>query len=145
MKDYFKKLKYLLTVKDLTFTLLIFAIILLLAFCKGEAMMDVTFGDDAVDVITDRYTMNIPYDMVSSIEIAEYSEDDEQVNGRSDITLRTGVWKSEKWGEYYACIDLQTNKCIVVHLNDGRIFVFSHASDKTVAEEYEILLSHLNP
>lgn len=144
MKNYFLKLKQLFSVKDLMFTGLLFGIILTMAFCKGENMMDVIFGNDAVDIVTDRYSMNIPYELVDSIEIAEYSEDDEPINGRSDIALRSGVWESEAWGEYYACIDLQTDTCILVHLNDGRLFVFSHDSDKTVAAEYETFLSHLN-
>lgn len=144
MKNYFLKLKQLFSVKDLMFTALLFGIILTMAFCKGENMMDVTFGETAVDIVTAKYTMNIPYEMVDSIEIAEYSEDDEPVNGRSDIALRSGIWENEAWGEYYACIDLQTDTCILVHLNDGRLFVFSHESDKTVAAEYETFLRHLN-
>lgn len=144
MKNYFLKLKQLFSVKDLMFTALLFGIILTMAFCKGENMMDVTFGETAVDIVTAKYTMNIPYEMVDSIEIAEYSEDDEPVNGRSDIALRSGIWENEVWGEYYACIDLQTDTCILVRLNDGRLFVFSHESDKTVAAEYETFLSHLN-
>ncbi len=143
MKEYFAKLKSLFRWRDIVFTLILFAIMLSMAFCKGENMMDVTFGDQAVDIVTAKYTMNIPYEMVESIEIATYSKDDEQINGRSDIALRTGIWKNESWGEYYACIDLQTNTCIVVHLNDGRVFVYSHESDKTVAEEFETFQNHL--
>ena len=142
--SFFKKLKALFSVKDLMFTALIFVIILTLAFCKGENLMDVTFGDEAVDVITAKYTLNIPYDMVDRIEIQTYSEDDERMGGKTDITLRTGLWKNEVWGEYYSCIDLQTDTCIVVHLNDGRTFVFSHRSDEQVAEDFETFQSHLD-
>ncbi len=143
MKEYFAKLKYLFKWRDVAFALVIFAIALVFAIFSGENMMDVVFGENAVDVVTDQYTMNIPYDLVDSIEMATYSKDDENVDGKSDMVLRSGIWKSEAWGEYYACLDLQTDTCIVVHLTDGRVFVFSHESDKTVAEEFETFQSRL--
>lgn len=143
MKEYFAKLKYLFKWRDLIFALLMVSIVLVFAFCAAEDLMEVTFGEDAVDIVTAKYSMNIPYDMVESIEIDTYSKSDEDVDGRDDMVLRSGIWMNEKWGEYYACLDLQTKNCIVVHLNDGRIFVFSHQSDKTVAEEYETFQSYL--
>ena len=144
MKEYFAKLKYLFKWRDVAFTALVFAIILTMAFCKGENLMDVTFGEEAVDVVTAKYTLNIPYDMIESVEVATYFDEDERINGKTDITLRTGVWKNESWGEYYACIDLQTSKCILVHLNDGRLFVFSHKSDEKVESDFATLQSYLN-
>ena len=127
------------------FAVLIFAIVLLLAFCRAERMMEVTFGDTAVDIVSERYSMNIPYEMVESVEVAPYFEDDEDIDGKEDITMRTGLWKNEVWGEYYACMDLQTDNCVLVHLNDGRLFVFSYKSDETNIQACETLLSHLNP
>ena len=145
MNDFFAKLKYLFRWRDVLFALLIIAVAIGMAFCTAGNVMEVTFGEAAVDVVTAKYTMNIPYDMVESIEIAEYSEDDEIIDGKNDITLRTGIWKNESWGEYYACLDLQTDTCILVHLNDGRLFVFSHKSDEKVASDFAIFQSYLNP
>ena len=144
MKEYFAKLKYLLKWRDAAFALLMVGVVLLFAFCAAEDLMQVTFGEDAVDVITDKYTMNIPYDMVESVEVADYDKKDEDIEGRDDMVLRTGIWANEAWGEYYACIDLQTKKCILVHLKDGRLFVFSHKSDETVVAECETFQSHLD-
>ena len=145
MKDFFAKLKYLFRWRDVLFALFLLGITILFAFCSSENMMDVTFGDEAVDIVTKKYTMNIPYEMVESIEIAPYYEDDEQIRGRSDMALRTGIWKNESWGEYYACLDLQTDTCILVHLNDGRLFVFSHKSDEKVASDFAMFQTYLNP
>ena len=143
MKDFFAKLKYLFRWRDVLFAVFLIGITVLFAFCNAENMMDVTFGDEAVDIVTKKYTMNIPYEMVESIEIAPYSKDDEQVKGRSDMALRTGIWKNEFWGEYYACMDLQTDTCILVHLNDGRLFVFCQKSDEQVRKDFETLQSYL--
>ena len=144
MKEYFAKLKYLFKWRDVLFAALMVAIVLVFAFCAADDLMEVTFGETALDVVTDKYTMNIPYDMVESIEIGVYDKDDDDIKGRDDMVLRTGHWVNEHWGEYYACLDLQTSKCILVHLKDGRLFVFSHKSDETVVAECETFQSHLD-
>lgn len=144
MKEYFAKLKYLFKWRDVAFTVLIFAIILTMAFCMGKTMMDVTFGETALDITTSRYSMNIPYDMVKSVELGRIDGDDELLSGVADIALRTGQWKNEVWGEYSACMDVQTDNCVLVHLNDGRLFVFSYESNETNEEAYETLLSKIS-
>ena len=144
MKDYFAKLKYLFRWRDVLFAAFLIGIAVLFAFCSAHNMIEVTFGEEAVDIVTSKYSMNIPYEMIASIEIASYSDDDEQVQGRSDMALRVGTWKNETWGEYHACLDLQTNTCVLVHLNDGRLFVFSQKSDEQVQSDFDTLQSYLN-
>lgn len=146
MKDFFAKLKYLFRWRDVAFAAVLLGLTMTLAFCKSSNMMDVTYGDEALDVITDRYTLNVPYNVVDRIEIATYDADDEPVSGRGkdDMALRTGIWTNENWGEYYACIDRQTDTCILIHLKDGRLFVYSHKSDEKVRSDFEIFQSHLN-
>ena len=144
MKEYFAKLKYLFKWRDLAFTLLLFTLILTVAFCKAEDMIKVTFGEEALDVVTNRYSMNIPYDMIESVEIGNVDKDDEIIQGKGDIALRTGHCLNENWGEYYGILDLQTDKCVVIYLDDGRVFVFSHMSDEKVTEDFNTLMSHLD-
>lgn len=144
MKEYFAKLKYLFRWRDLAFTVVLFVIILTIAFCRAEGLVKVSFGDDAVDIVTDKYAMNIPYDMVESVELGQIDEDDDLLNGVGDIALRTGQWYNEVWGEYSACMDVQTDNCVLVHLNDGRLFVFSYDSDEANIQAYETLLSKID-
>ena len=144
MKDFFAKLKYLFRWRDVLFAVFLVGLAMLFAFCSAENMIDITFGDEAVDIVTAKYTMNIPYEMIESVEVGTYSKEDEQVTGRSDMALRTGVWKNEAWGEYHGCIDLQTDTCVLVHLKDGRLFVFSHESNEKVISDAQTLKSHLN-
>ena len=144
MKEYFAKLKYLFKWRDLAFTVLLFTLILTVAFCRAEDMIQVNFGEDALDVMTNRYSMNIPFEMIESVEVGTLDKDDEIIQGKGDIALRTGHCTNKDWGEYYGIIDLQTSKCVLIHLNDGRLFVFSHKSDEKVQQDYETLLSYLN-
>ena len=144
MKEYFAKLKYLFKWRDLAFTVLLFALILTVAFCRAEDMIQVNFGEESLDVVTNRYSMNVPYEMIESVEIGILDKDDEIIEGKGDIALRTGHCTNKDWGEYYGIIDLQTSKCVLIHLNDGRLFVFSHQSNEKVQEDFNTLQSYLN-
>lgn len=144
MKEYFAKLKYLFKWRDLAFTVLLFALILTVAFCRAEDMITVTYGEEAVDVMTNRYSMNIPYEMIESVEIGTLDKDDKIIEGKGDIALRTGHCTNKDWGEYYGVIDLQTSKCVLIYLNDGRLFVFSHQSDEKVQSDAATLQTYLN-
>ena len=144
MKEYFAKLKYLFKWRDLAFTVLLFALILTVAFCRAEDMIQVNFGEDALDVSTSRYSMNIPYEMIESVEVGVLDKDDEIIQGKGDIALRTGHCTNKDWGEYYGVIDLQTSKCVLIYLNDGRLFVFSHQSDEKVQSDAATLQTYLN-
>ena len=144
MKEYFAKLKYLFKWRDLAFTVLLFTLILTVAFCRAEDMIQVNFGEDALDVSTSRYSMNIPYEMIESVEIGTLDKDDKIIEGKGDIALRTGHCTNKDWGEYYGIIDLQTSKCVLIYLNDGRLFVYSHKSDEKVQSDVATLQIYLN-
>lgn len=144
MKEYFAKLKYLFKWRDLAFTVLLFGLILGIAFCRGQNLVEVTFGEQAVDVVSAKFGMNIPYDMIESVQLAEVCEDDKIVNARADMALRTGQWSSAVWGEYSACVDMQTNVCVLVHLHDGRYFAFSSKSDAFTRQACDTLLGKIN-
>ena len=143
MKEYFAKLKYLFKWRDLAFTVLLFALILTVAFCRAEDMIQVTYDEDALNVVTSRYSLNVPYEMIESVEIGDLDKDDEIIQGKGDIALRTGHCRNKDWGEYYGVIDLQTRTAVLIHLNDGRLFVFSHQSDEKVLEDAQTLQSYL--
>lgn len=142
---FWQKLKYLFSTKDLIFTILIFVVVIAFAMCNSATLVTVTFGEDSVDIVSAQFSMNIPYDMVESIELVDMPEAGEVVKGKDDIALRTGVWNNEVWGEYHACQDLQTDNCIAVYLDDGRVFVFSRKSNEDTAADFEIFQGYLTP
>ena len=78
------------------------------------------------------------------MEVGALDKDDEIIEGKGDIALRTGHCTNKDWGEYYGVIDLQTSKCVLIYLNDGRLFVFSHQSDEKVQSDASTLQTYLN-
>lgn len=140
---FWEKFWKLVSKKDLVFVTLIILIAVIIPLVQSANNVKVTFGEDAVDIVSRRYTMNVPYEMVESIELTELPDGGENLSGRDDMVTRTGKWKNEVWGEYYACLDLQTSQCVVIHLNDGRIFVFSRKSNEDTISVYETFQNHL--
>lgn len=140
---FWEKFWKLVSKRDLIFVAVIFAVVIVMTFFETANKVRVTFGDESVDIKSPRYTMNIPYDMVDSIELMDLPGGGKDVNGKDDMVTRTGVWENEVWGEYHICANLNSTNCVVVHLNDGRVFVFSNKNNETTAENFETFDSYL--
>ena len=140
---FWEKFWKLVSKKDLVFVTIIFAIVIVMTFVETATKVKVTFGDESVDIEAPRYSMNIPYEMVDSIELTEMPDRGEVVEGTDDMVSRTGTWENETWGEYYVCANLNSTNCVVVRLADGRIFVFSNKNNETTAENFETLEAYL--
>lgn len=139
-----KKILQFFSGKDALFLVVIFAVVAIVSLVKPSENVQTKFREDSVDILSAKYTMNIPYDMVSSVELMDIPETGEIIEGDDNISTRTGLWKNEAWGEHYRCIDEMTSNCVVVHLNDGRIFVFSNGNDEQTVGSYESLQNRLD-
>jgi len=137
-RDYF-------SVKHILFAVIVILIFVALGLMDSASQVKVTFEDQQVLVKTDRYVLEVPYADVDTVELTEFPKDGiEIVNGADDGTMRTGQWTNESWGEHYICMDLESKSCIVVRLNDGRIFVFSGKDDAQTQQHYETFLTYLD-
>lgn len=141
---FWEKFWKLVNKQYLIFGLVLFAFVIGTSLIESVNKVKVSFDEDAVNIHTSRfYSMNIPYDMVDSIELAQMPEPGENLKGKDDMTVRYGQWRNETWGEYVVCADLDATDCIVIHLDDGRIFVFSRRNNEATAEDFATFQSHL--
>ena len=129
--------------KDFLFGILIFVLVLLISIFQPSNKILVEFGETAVDVKSAQFTMNIPYTMVETIELVDRPDPGKEVDGHDDMILLTGTWENDTWGEYTACIEGATDNCIVVYLNDGRIFVISRRDNEETTKVFEEFQLHL--
>ena len=137
-----KKFWQIVSKKDFIFGLIILALVVVFSF-KPSNKVRFSFGEDSVDIRSTKFSMNIPYDMVVSAELMDMPAAGERIEGNDDMTLRIGHWENETWGEYYVCANLNCTNCVAVHLNDGRIFVFSYKSNAKTAEACQMLLDRI--
>ena len=137
-KDYF-------SIKHMLFAVALFAILIPFAIRDSNNQVKVSFDDTSVYTSSNKYSLTVSYDQIDRVELAVLPEAGEKVeDGYDDDILRAGKWINDTWGEYYITADLDTSNCVVMHLTDGRIFVFSSKNDETTAEHYQTLLTHLN-
>ena len=124
-RDYF-------SLKHILFAIVLMGLMVLLAINQSANTVKVYFENTEVQVISAKYSLAIPYDIIQSAELVDLPFEGERVvHAYDDDTLRAGVWNNETWGEYHIVADLDAKNCIAVRLNDGRLFVFSHKDNAT--------------
>lgn len=133
-----------ISTKDFGFGIILFALVIAVSILQPSNKIIFEFGDDAVDVKSSKYKMNIPYEMVDFIELVEKPDMGTEVKGHDDMILQTGTWTNEAWGQYENCTEIATDNCIVIHLDDGRIFVASRRDNEETAAIFEEFQSYLN-
>ena len=137
-----KKLWQIVSKKDLIFGLIVFALAILISM-KPSNKVRFYFEEDAVDIKTTKFSMNIPYDMIDRIELVDKPEMGEEIDGYTDNVIQTGQWKNDAFGEYTACIEVYTDNCIVIYLDDSRLFVVSRRDNEETQRVYEEFLTYL--
>ena len=136
-RDYF-------SVKHILFATALMGLMIFFAVRQSNNTVKVYFEEDQVVATSAKYSLGMPYDQIASAELTAIPfEGDRVASAYDDDTLRAGVWHNETWGEYYIVADLDAKNCIVVTLNDGRIFVFSHRDNATTEADYQTLMGHL--
>lgn len=131
--------------RQLLFGLFLFAVMIPIAVLDSNTQVKVSFYDTDFYIKSDKYTMSVPYDIIESAELTALAEPGERVEHSYDNdVLRAGVWKNETWGEYHIAADLDTGNCVVLRLNDGRIFVFSCKNDAKTEKLYAELMTHID-
>lgn len=137
-----KKFWQVVSKKDLIFGLIILALTIVISL-KPSNKVRVQFEEAGVDIVTTKYSMNIPYDMVASIALVEKPELGEQIDGYNDNIVAYGIWKNDTWGEYTACIEIATDNCITIDLTDGRLFVISRRDNEETASVFKEFQSRI--
>ena len=131
--------------RQLLFVLFLFALLIPVAIWDSDAQVKVTFNDTAVNIKSDQLKMTIDYSLIESAELAPMGDRGTDIGEdvHDDGLVRTGLWSNADWGEYHICADLDTSVCVVVHLHDGRTFVFSRKNDTATEEDFNTLQLHL--
>jgi len=140
-----KKIWAVLPKRDVMFILFLFVMTVIIAFFDGANAVKVSFRKESVDIRADKYSMNIPYDMVTRAELVDLPQFGEPIDGMGNQSVHTGFWKNGTWGEYYICVDSDAKNGIVTYLNDGRIFVFNCKNEDKTQKIFEEFLAYLEP
>jgi len=140
----FMKFRDYFSLKHIVIAVVILAVFVLFAVIDSDGQVKVYFEENTVSAVSDHYVLEIPYSQIASAELTLMAEAGREVeNCVDDKIVRTGCWENDDWGEYFICADMDANNCIVIHLNDGRIFVFSRKNDAETEKLYQTLQTYL--
>lgn len=138
------KFRDFFSLKQILFTVLVLAVFIVLGVLDSGRQVKVSFDDTVVKVRSDYYQLEIPYEMIASAELEQLSEAGREVeNCVDDKIVRTGCWENDAWGRYYICADMDVQNCVVVRLDDGRVFVFSRKNETETEKLYQTLQTYL--
>ena len=138
-----KKFWQLVSKRHLVFLLVIFALAILLSIHTSSNRVKVHFGEDLLAINSSKYSMNIVYTDMDDIDLVDSPDLGTMVEGNNTASLRSGEWENELWGEYSLCMDPDASQCIVIHLKDGRVFVFNRKDNAETSKLFETLQTYL--
>lgn len=142
--SFWQKVKALVSWKYLISGLVFIVLAVCLSFIDSADDVKVSFDTDSLTVTSKLYNMKISYDEIERAELTQIVDRGENIDGKDNLTLRTGKWKNDVWGEYHICADLDCTNCIVLHLTDGSTYVFSRLSNKETEALHAELLTHIS-
>lgn len=138
-----KKFLNSVTGRYLIFGLCLFAVVIGVSMVEAHFRIEVTVTDADISVGSNRYNLRVEYDLIETLELVEMPDRGENIDGRDETSIRYGIWSNDTWGEYTVLAVPNATNCIVLHLNDGRTFVFNARSNDYTAEIFAELQSHL--
>lgn len=133
------------SLKHILFALFVMAVMIPFAISQSNNTVKVNVNERQVLARSSRFQMLVDYDIIDSMELVPLAEAGEKLSEDSydDGIVRYGQWKNSVWGEYTVCADADVESCIVLHLNDGRIFVFNRKDAAETESIYRQLLEKL--
>ncbi len=132
-----------ISTKDFGFGIILFALVIAISLFQPSNKVIAEFEEDSVTFKSSKYVINVPYNMVEEIQLTDKPDMGTEVEGHDDMILQTGTWENETWGKYTQCTEIATDNCIVIRLNDGRIFVVSRRDNAETAQVFEEFQSYL--
>lgn len=125
------------------FGLCLFLVVIGISFIEAYNRIQVEFSNTEINITSNKFSMCVEYDLIESIELMDMPDRGESTGGSDDGSIRFGDWTNETWGDYVSLSIPHATNCVVIHLNDGRTFVFNSRNNDTTAEIFATFQSHL--
>lgn len=124
--------------KNSIFIILIFAVVLFYVFSGGSVGISLDFGEEALIISASDYDWTIPYDQIESLKLTELTNTGVLVEGIDKRTLNCGTWKNDIWGEYVLCVNPNIDRCIVITIENGDIFVLNYENGDSTEQLHKM-------
>lgn len=130
--------------KNSIFIILILSIMLFYIFSGGSVGISLDFGEEALTLSAADNDWQIPYDQIASLKLTELPNTGAMMEGIEKRTLRCGIWENEVWGQYTLCIDPRIDRCIIVTMNSGDVYVLNYESNESTVQLHQMFTDLLH-
>ena len=128
----------------LIFGLCLFVVVIGVSMVEAHFRIDVAMTDTEITIHSNRYNLRVEYDLIASAELVEMQDRGDAIDGKDETSIRYGNWTNVTWGDYTVLAIPNATNCVVMHLTDGRTFVFNARSNDYTTELFQELQDHLN-
>lgn len=139
-----KKFLQAISWRDVGFLLIIFALVLVISMCESAGKIKAEFGGEILTVTSSKYEIVLDYDDIVAVDLTDMPDIGDEVDGSNNLSIVTGVWNNEKWGQYKQLTLVGITNCIVVTTRDGQTYVFNLKNNDETTSVYEQLLGYLS-
>lgn len=130
--------------KNIFFIVLILALVLFYIFSGGSVGVSLDFGEESLILSASDYDWTIPYDQIESLELTELPGKGTLIEGVEKRTHCCGTWENDIWGKYILCVNPKIDRCIVVTLNTGNIYVLNYENINSTAQLHQMFTDLLH-
>jgi len=124
--------------KNLALIILILALVLFYVFSGGSVGISLDFGENELTISASNYDWGIPYGEIESLELTDLPELGTVVDGSEKRNLCCGIWQNEVFGEYTLCADPRIEKCIVIRMVSGGIYVVNYENMESTVQLHQM-------
>lgn len=89
--------------------------------------------------IPDNESIPVLYQDITGVSLAETPDYGEAVTGERKQSYLYGMWRSDAWGTYTACVYEKTDCCVLIETTQGTVAVNYSGREETEAL-YQVLL-----
>ena len=130
--------------KNISFALLLLAVVLFYTFSGNSIGIQLDFGEDALTVSASDRDWLLPYDQIESISLSPLPDVGTMEWGINKRTLRCGTWINEIYGSYTLCVDPRIDSCIVITLENDGIFVLNYENSDSTEQLHKMFTDLLH-
>ena len=124
--------------KNLSFALLLVAVVLFYTFSGNSIGIQLDFGEDALTVSASDRDWLLPYDQIESLSLSYLPDVGTMTEGIDKRTLQCGTWENESFGSYTLCVDPRIDACIVITNESGSVFVVNYENEDSTKQLHKM-------
>lgn len=127
--------------KSSAISLIILFVVALIFICGYFLGVKTTATESSIDINAFLYRESVSVSDISEITINENINYGQRTNGADFISVKSGNFKNELFGNYRCSVYTSSDFCIAIKKNDGKYVVFNAKTNEDTKQLYDSLIA----